>query len=176
MNRLLQRWLEREKPLFPKLRAIPLFRELNRRELEAVVQLIEIRKYSTGDVVFEQGAPGDGVYVVLKGYVEVVQKDGEEDKKVLLAQSESGSFFGETALLEGVPRTAAAVATEDTKLALFSRDALHQLAEQRPHLGVKIAIQLARIIAERLRQTNHSLQVARDELAAKQKEDGEDES
>ncbi|MYD59445.1 MAG: cyclic nucleotide-binding domain-containing protein [Gemmatimonadetes bacterium] len=176
MNRLLQRWLEREKPLFPKLRAIPLFRELNRRELEAVVQLIEIRKYSTGDVVFEQGAPGDGVYVVLKGYVEVVQKDGEEDKKVLLAQSESGSFFGETALLEGVPRTAAAVATEDTKLALFSRDALHQLAEQRPHLGVKIAIQLARVVAERLRQTNHSLQVARDELAAKQKEDGEDES
>ena len=176
MNRLLQRWLEREKPLFPKLRAIPLFRELNRRELEAVVQLIEIRKYSTGDVVFEQGASGDGVYVVLKGYVEVVQKDGEEDKKVLLAQSESGSFFGETALLEGVPRTAAAVATEDTKLALFSRDALHQLAEQRPHLGVKIAIQLSRIVAERLRQTNHNLQVARDELAAKQKEDGEDES
>jgi len=176
MNRLLQRWLEREKPLFPKLRAIPLFRELNRRELEAVVQLIEIRKYSTGDVVFEQDAPGDGVYVVLKGYVEVVQNDGEEDKKVLLAQSESGSFFGETALLEGVPRTAAAVATEDTKLALSSRDALHQLAEQRPHLGVKIAIQLARIVAERLRQTNHSLQVARDELAAKQKEDGEDES
>ena len=176
MNRLLQRWLEREKPLFPKLRAIPLFRELNRRELEAVVQLIETRKYSTGDVVFEQGVPGDGVYVVLKGCVEVVQKDGEEDKKVLLAQSEAGSFFGETALLEDVPRTAAAVATEDTKLVLFSRDALHQLAEQRPHLGVKIAIQLARIVAERLRQTNHSLQVARDELAAKQKEDGKDES
>ncbi|MDE2699937.1 MAG: cyclic nucleotide-binding domain-containing protein, partial [Gemmatimonadota bacterium] len=106
----------------------------------------------------------------------MLARQGAIVKKVLLAQSESGSFFGETALLEGVPRTAAAVATEDTKLALFSRDALHQLAEQRPHLGVKIAIQLARIVAERLRQTNHSLQVAQDELAAKQKEDGEDES
>lgn len=176
MNRFLQHWLEREKPLFPELRAVPLFRELNRRELQAVVQLIEIRKYSTGDVIFEQGAPGDGVYVVLKGCVEVIRKDGEDGEKVLLAQSESGSFFGETALLEDVPRTAAAVATEDTRLALFPRDALHQLAEQRPHLGVKVAIQLARIVAERLRQTNHSLQVARDELAAKQKEDGEDES
>ncbi|MCE2431840.1 MAG: cyclic nucleotide-binding domain-containing protein [Candidatus Latescibacteria bacterium] len=176
MNRLLQRWLEREKPLFPKLRAIPLFRELNRRELQAVVQLIEICKYSTGDVVFEQGAPGDGVYVVLKGCVEVIQKDGEDGDKVLLTQSKSGSFFGETALLEGVPRTAAAVAAEDTKLALFSRDVLYQLAEQRPHLGVKIAIQLSRIVAERLRQTNHSLQAARDELAAKQKEDGGGES
>ena len=176
MNRFLQRWLEREKPLFPKLRAIPLFRELNRRELQTVVQLLNILKYSTGDVVFEQGAPGDGVYVVLKGCVDVIQKDGEDGEKVLLSQSESGSFFGEIALLEDAPRTAAAVVVEDTKLALFSRDVLHQLAEQRPHLGVKIAIQLARIVAERLRQTNHSLQAARDELAAKQKEDGEDES
>ncbi len=176
MNRLLQRWLEREKPLFSKLRAIPLFRELNRRELQAVVEFIEIRKYSTGDVVFEQGDPGDGVYVVLKGCVEVVQKDGEAGEKVLLAQSGSGSFLGEIALLEDAPRTAAAVSVEDTKMALFPRDALYQLAEQRPHLGVKIAIQLARIVAERLRQTNHSLQVAQDELAAKQKEDGEDES
>ena len=176
MNQFLQRWLEREKPLFPELRAVPLFQELIRRELQAVVEVIEIRKYLTGDVVFEQGARGDGVYVVLKGCVEVIQEDGEDGDKVLLAQSESGSFFGETALLEGVPRTAAAVAVEDTELALFSRDALHQLAEQRPHLGVKIAIQLSRIVAERLRQTNHSLQVARDELAAKQKEDGEDAS
>ena len=171
MNRLLQRWLEREKPLFPKLRAIPLFRELNRRDLQAVVELIEIRKYSTGDVVFEQGALGDGIYVVLKGCVEVVQEDGEDGEKVLLAQSGPGSFFGETALLEDAPRTAAAVATEDTQLVLFPRDALHLLAEQRPHLGVKIAIQLARIVSERLRQTNHSLQVARGELAARQKED-----
>ncbi len=176
MNRFLQRWLEREKPLFPKLRAIPLFRELNRRELQAVVEVIEIREYLTGDVVFEQGAPGDGVYVVLKGCVEMGQKDGEDTEKVLLARSESGSYFGETALLEDTPRTAAAVATEDTRLALFPRDALHQLAEQRPHLGVKIAMQLARIVAERLRQTNHSLQVARDELVEKQKESGEDAS
>ena len=176
MNRFLQRWLEREKPLFPKLRAIPLFRELNRRDLQVVVDFIEIRKYSTGDVVFEQGALGDGIYVVLKGCVEVVQKDGEDGEKVLLAQSGSGSFFGETALLEDAPRTAAAVVTEDTQLALFPRDALYQLAEQRPHLGVKIAIQLSRIVAERLRQTNHSLQVARDELAARKKEDGGGES
>ena len=99
--------------------------------------------------------------MVLKGCVDVIQKDGEDGEKVLLSQSESLSFFGETALLDDAPRTAAAVAAEDTKLALFPRDALHQLAEQRPHLGVKIAIQLARIVAERLRQTNRNLQAAR---------------
>ena len=74
MNRFLQRWLEREKPLFPELRAIPLFRELNRRELQAVVQLIEMRKYSTGDVIFEQGAPGRRC---LRGVKRVCRSDSE---------------------------------------------------------------------------------------------------
>lgn len=167
---LLRRWLVREKPLFPKLRAVPLFRELNRRELQQVARLLDIRTYSKGEVVFEQGAAGDGVYVVLKGRVAVVQKEGEDGAQVLLSQSESGSFFGETALLEDAPRTAEAVAEEDSRLALFSRDALLLLAEQRPHLGVKIAIQLSQIIAERLRRTNRGLQVARD---AQKKEEGE---
>lgn len=167
---LLRRWLVREKPLFPKLRAVPLFRELNRRELQQVARLLDIRTYSKGEVVFEQGAAGDGVYVVLKGRVAVVQKDGEDGAQVLLSQSESGSFFGETALLEDAPRTAEAVAEEDSRLALFPRDALLLLAEQRPHLGVKIAIQLSQIIAERLRRTNRGLQVARD---AQKKEEGE---
>lgn len=167
---LLRRWLVREKPLFPKLRAVPLFRELNRRELQQVARLLDIRTYSKGEVVFEQGAAGDGVYVVLKGRVSVVQKDGEDGAQVLLSQSESGSFFGETALLEDAPRTAEAVAEEDSRLALFPRDALLLLAEQRPHLGVKIAIQLSQIIAERLRRTNRGLQVARD---AQKKEEGE---
>lgn len=167
---LLRRWLVREKPLFPKLRAVPLFRELNRRELQQVARLLDIRTYSKGEVVFEQGAAGDGVYVVLKGRVAVVQKEGEDGAQVLLSQSESGSFFGETALLEDAPRTAEAVAEEDSRLALFPRDALLLLAEQRPHLGVKIAIQLSQIIAERLRRTNRGLQVARD---AQKKEEGE---
>lgn len=170
LTHLLRRWLVREKPLFPKLCAVPLFRELNRRELQQVARLLDIRTYSKGEVVFEQGAAGDGVYVVLKGRVAVVQKEGEDGAQVLLSQSESGSFFGETALLEDAPRTAEAVAEEDSRLALFPRDALLLLAEQRPHLGVKIAIQLSQIIAERLRRTNRGLQVARD---AQKKEEGE---
>ena len=174
LDQLLYRWLDREKPLFPKLRAVPLFQDLNRRELQEVVQLLEIRKYEQGDLVFEQGAPGTGVYVVLAGRVEVTQADDGE--KLLLSEAESGSFFGETALLDDTPRTASAVTTEDTELALFPRDALLMLAEQRPHLGVKIAIQLSQMIAERLRRTNRSLRVARDELDDKQTKDEEADS
>lgn len=170
LTHLLRRWLVREKPLFPKLRAVPLFRELNRRELQQVARRLDIRAYSKGEVVFEQGAAGDGVYVVLKGRVAAIQKDGENGGQALLSQFESGSFFGETALLEDAPRTASAVAEEDSRLALFPRDALLELAEQRPHLAVKLAIEISKIIAERLRRTNRGLHAVRD---AQQKEGGE---
>ena len=57
MNRFLQRWLEREKPLFPKLRAIPLFRELNRRELEAVVQLLKFARIQQAMLFLNRARP-----------------------------------------------------------------------------------------------------------------------
>lgn len=171
LDQLFRRWLNRDTPMISQLRSVPLFQELNRRELQEVAQLLELRNYQAGDVVFEQGVSGTGVYVVISGCVEVIQKDEEDAEKLLLAKSEQGSFFGETALLDDAPRTASAVVTEDAELALFPRDALLMLAEQRPHLGVKIAIQLSQVIAERLRRTNRSLRVARDELAAKHEED-----
>jgi CRP/FNR family cyclic AMP-dependent transcriptional regulator len=173
LDEILRRWLDRDHPMFPKLRSVPLFQELNRRELQEVVQLLEMHKYEAGGVVFEQGTPGMGVYMVMSGCVELIQSNEGESDTLLLAQSESGSFFGETALLDDAPRTASAVVTEDTELALFPRSALLMLAEQRPHLGVKIAIQLSQMTAERLRRTNRSLRVARDDLAAKQPKDEE---
>ena len=169
MHRFLQRWLDRKKLQFVQLREVSLFQNLNRRELQEVEQHLTEHTYSKGGVIFEQGAAGDGVYVVLQGRVAVLQKDGEDGAPALLSQSESGSFFGETALLDDAPRTAAAVAREDVRLAFFSRDALRKLAERRPRLGVKLASQLSQIIAERLRHTHRGLQVAREELAKRQK-------
>jgi len=176
LDQLLQQWLEREQPLFPKLRAVPLFQTLNRRELREVVQLLEVSEYAEGDVIFEQGVPGKGVYIILTGYVEVVQTGEDDQDNLILSEFESGSFLGETALLDDAPRTASAIATEGSEVALFPRDALLTLVEQRPHLGVKIAIQLSQMIAERLRRANRSLRVARDELAEKQPVDEEGKS
>lgn len=176
LDQLFRRWLNRDNPIISLLRSVPLFQELNRRELQEVAQLLEMRKFKADEVVFEQGAPGRGVYVVISGCVDVIQKDEEDGEKILLAQSVPGSFFGEIALLDDAPRTASAFVTEDAELALFPRNALLMLAEQRPHLGVKIAIQLSQMIAERLRRTNRSLRVARDDLAAKQSVDEEGES
>jgi len=166
IHRWIRRWRERQNPLYATLRNVSLFRDLTFGELREILLSTEVLRYGAGDVVFEQDSPGLGVYIVLSGQVDIVQTDAESGEQVFLSRSAVGAFFGETALLDDAPRTAAAVAGAETELVLFPREALLTLAEQRPHLGVKIALQLSQIIAERLRRTNRGLRTVRDELEA----------
>jgi CRP/FNR family transcriptional regulator, cyclic AMP receptor protein len=169
-GKFLRGWLRRETPMLRTLAEIPLFRELGRGELWEVARTLEVSTYAIGDTVFKQGEAGRGMYVVLSGGVDIVQVDEEDGSRQQLSRSEAGGFFGETALLDDAPRSASAVVFDESEFALFSRYALLNLAEQRPHLGVKIAMQLSQIIAERLRRTNRGLRTARDKVEAIQKE------
>jgi len=174
LDRLFQRWLDREDPMVALLRNVPLFRDLSRRELRDVSEVLQIRSFEVGDVIFAQDVPGDGAYVVLAGCVDIYQTDAEDSEHLHLSRLESGGFFGETALLDDASRTASAVVgDEDAELALFSRNAFLTLAEQRPHLGVKVVMQLSQIVAERLRRTNRGLRSVRDEVEAKQQANSE---
>ena len=174
LDKLLRRGLRRDDPLVRVLREIPLFRELSRRELREVAQTLEVSTFAIDEEVFKQGEPGRGMYIVLSGGIDIFQIDETDGARLQLSRSEAGSFFGETALLDDAPRTASALVLDEAELALFSRYALLNLAEQRPHLGVKIAMQLSQIIAERLRRTNRGLRSARDEVEAAQKAKEED--
>lgn len=169
LNKLLKRWSRRDMPMLSVLEDVPLFRDLSRRELREVAQTLEVADYAIEDVVFKQGEPGRGMYIVLSGGVDIYQVDEEDGTRLHLSRSEAGAFLGETALLDDSPRTASAVVFDEAELALFSRYALLNLAEQRPHLGVKIAMQLSQIIAERLRRTNRGLRSVRDEVEAAEK-------
>ena len=165
-QKMIRRWRDRDNPLLSLLGKVPLFHSLNFDELRDVMNLLQIKRYAIGDVVFRQGDMGQGVYIVISGQIDIFQT--EEGKKVVLAQSEAGAFFGETALLDDEPRTGSAVVSLEAELALFSRSSLLLLAEQRPHLSVKIALQLSQVIAERLRRTNRGLREVRDKLEAAQ--------
>ena len=169
IKKLLQRRLKRDTPMMGVLREIPLFRQLSRRELREVAQTLEVADFAIGDTIFKQGDAGRGMYIVLSGGIDIFQVDETDGVRLHLSRSEAGSFFGETALLDDAPRTASAIAFDEAELALFSRYALLNLAEQKPHLGVKIAMQLSQIIAERLRRTNRGLRSAREEVDAAQK-------
>ena len=138
------------------IRRVPIFEDLSKRELAEVERLVHRRTYSAGEAVFWDGDPGAGMYIILSGAVNIMdeQPDGKEHK---LARLEQGEFFGELGLLDETPRSASAIADEDAVIIGFFRTDLLSLIERRPKLGIKIVLNLARVVGERLRQANAAL-------------------
>lgn len=124
------------------LSEVPFFEELDddlRRKLEE--RMVE-REYSAGEVVFERGDEGLGLYVIFGGELAIL---GPGDR--LLARLGRGELLGEMALLDGGARSATARATEATRCGLLSREDVLPLLRSEPHL----ALELVALVARRVR-------------------------
>ena len=97
--------------------------------------------YKAGDTVFKEGEPGDEMYVVLEGEVDIIVHDRVVETVGV------DNFLGEMALLDERPRSATAVAKTDCKLAPINQNRFKFLVQQTPHF----AIHLMQGMAERLR-------------------------
>ncbi len=135
----------------------PFFQNLGRNDWRELEALFHERHYETDEVIFYEGTPGLGMYVIVDGAVRVVsEQDGEE---VQYASLESGDFFGELSLVEEEqPRSASAIAQGPTRLIGLFRPQLLALMHTRPKLGVVLLERLARNIAARLREANQLLE------------------
>jgi MFS family permease len=98
------------------LKSVPFLALLPGPALEELALRLAPVRFGAGEVILQEGAPGDRFYVVDAGEVSVT-RGGEE-----LARQGPGGFFGEIALLRDVPRTATVTATTDTSLYALERD------------------------------------------------------
>lgn len=133
------------------LRSLELFKDLNDRELGHLVQALHSRTYREGEVVFVEGDIGRALFVLETGEVELTRA-GADGKPAALYHLKPGDFFGEMALLESLPRTATATATEKTHLHLLYKSKLDSLLNGEPRIGVTIMSHLARLLSARLRR------------------------
>ena len=107
-----------------------------------------------GTVLFKAGDPGDGMYLIRKGELEVfIEKDGAE---VSLAKIGAGGMIGEMALFDRQPRSASVKASGNTEVTLISNADFAKLMKQIP----KWFVGLMTALSTRLRQTNERLQKA----------------
>ncbi len=131
---------------------VPIFRLLDDNERATLAALFEQRSCGVGEVIFHQGEPGDEIFLVNEGRVQVfITSDTGE--KIILGENTRGDVFGEISLLDGGPRTAAAVAIERTEVLTLDRDKLLELVERHPH----VAIDLLTVMGQRLRGTDELL-------------------
>jgi len=143
-----------EDPLYALLEGTPLFEGLSRSELSSVASVLHRREYAPGEVVFQQGYPGVGMYVIQEGRVRIVY----EPTDGTLAELGDGDFFGELALLNETPRSATAVAETDSILYGLFRPDLLRLVKHDSELGVQLLLHMAQVISHRLIRVNEQLQ------------------
>ena len=142
------RFTTKESPRLKRLRSISLFQDLSVRELVIVDLLLHERRYLAGEVVFDAGEDGQGIYFTLDGRIGIFHP-GHNDAP--LAELGAGSFFGELALLDDSPRMAQARALDDSTLAVMFRGEFVGLLQTQALIASKISLQLARYLGQRLR-------------------------
>ncbi len=130
------------------LESIGLFRNLGREELQALRLIARERHFAAQTAIFKEGDPGDGVYFVKDGLVEISSLVG--DNRRVLTQLGPGEIFGEMAVIEHRPRSATATAARDTDVYCLPRGEMLSFIQRSPAL----AFGLMQHISHRLRDFN----------------------
>ncbi|MGH2901853.1 MAG: Crp/Fnr family transcriptional regulator, partial [Solirubrobacteraceae bacterium] len=102
------------------------------------------RDFAAGAVLFEEGQPGDDMYIVVSGEIEIRRQVGESER--VLAVLPAGEFFGEMAILNSRPRSATAVVRSDARLLVIDGTTFEAMLRARP----EIALRMIRALATRL--------------------------
>jgi CRP-like cAMP-binding protein len=124
------------------LNRIPIFKGLNRRQLETIAKRFVEREYAVGEAIVTQGKGGEGFFIILTGGAEAVLErlDGE---KVVLNPLGENDFFGEIALLSESLRAASVITTEPTQCLVLTRWDFLSILKEDADMAVAILQELA---------------------------------
>jgi AAA family ATP:ADP antiporter len=125
------------------LRSVPLFGSLVGDDLRSVAEIVEPVDLTAGDTVFEEGDPGDNLFLILEGEVRI-EHGGRH-----IATLTERDVLGELAVLDKEPRSADAVAATDTRLLRLRAVDLEELIARRP----QIQAAFVQVLVRRLRST-----------------------
>ncbi len=134
------------------LRTVPIFSELSEVDIQALARLTTRRRYPKDTVVFFENEQGDTLFMILEGRVRVTIL-GDDGREVILSVLGPGDFFGEIALLDNEPRSATAIAAEDSELLLLQRNEFQGAMSE----NASISGALIRVLTARLRRANHQI-------------------
>ena len=132
-----------------QLETVELFRDLDPEGLTAVRRMATEQTFAAGREIFREGDPGDGLYVVKSGLVEISGQLGTDVRQVF-SQVAAGGVFGEMAVIEQLPRSAFAVAMQAATVDFLPRERMVELIERKPVL----AMAFMKIVSQRLREFN----------------------
>lgn len=120
-----------------QLSGIEFFELLKEEDRNELANVIDAVKLNAGETLFHTGDPGESLFVVRSGSIELYIKD-TAGQKIVLTIAEEGNLFGELSLLDSGPRTATAIALTDSELLVLDRDDLLLLFQKRPDAALNM--------------------------------------
>jgi CRP/FNR family cyclic AMP-dependent transcriptional regulator len=119
------------------LDGIPVFDLLDAEQRPALAEVIDYQPLAAGTELFQAGEPGESLFIVRSGQIELYIKD-TAGQKIVLTVAGPGDLFGEMSLLDSGPRTATALALEDSGLLILDRDDLLLLFQKNPDTALHL--------------------------------------
>ena len=140
-------------PRLSILRSHPFFIDLDAKALDQLCQYVSFRKFKRGATVFVRGDPGNSLFVVVSGAVKM-SVASSEGRSAILNLVTKGEVFGEIALLDGLARTADAIAHTNCELIVIDRRDFFPFIESQPMLAMKFI----HLLCARLRWTSEQVE------------------
>jgi CRP-like cAMP-binding protein len=131
------------------LQRIPLFSELIDKELTQIASLMVKRTYQKDNIILIEEEMGSTLFIIVSGKVKITRTD-DNGREVILSILGDGDVFGEMSILDGMARSANAIALGEAELILLRRVDFLNLLHQFP----QIAINLLRELAMRIRKSD----------------------
>ncbi|RLE28989.1 MAG: Crp/Fnr family transcriptional regulator [Acidobacteria bacterium] len=132
---------------------VDLFSDLDHEEMAQVISVVQLRSLAKDTTIFHAGDTADAVYIIASGKVKIVvtSTDGRD---FILTVLGAGQVFGEMALLESAPRSAAVITASQVEVLTIHRQDFHRLLTTRPSISRK----LLAILSKRLRRANSKME------------------
>ena len=121
-----------------RIRASVLAAELDDEQIEALAALVETHELTEGEVLIEQGARDDRLFLLVSGALEICRRAEDNHNWINLHRLAPGEIVGELAFLEDLERTASIRATQDTEVVSLRRSKLESVLESDPLLVYRI--------------------------------------
>ena len=129
------------------LTEVPFFALLDEQERAALAERVDTVSKPAGTTLFNYGDPGDSLYIVRAGEVEIFFKN-DTGERIVLETAGKGDFFGEISLLDGGARTASARVTQDLEAVVVDRGDLESFLRARPAAAMELLTAAGRRLRE----------------------------
>ncbi|MFC1857309.1 cyclic nucleotide-binding domain-containing protein [Thermodesulfobacteriota bacterium] len=155
INYLKRKRLKEFRTIFEKMSRVPLLNHLPPEEIYQLLPYITSRAYEKGRTIVRQGEPGDSLFIIEAGQVEIID---EQKGSQVIAVLGADDVFGEMALVTGEPRSATAKAASDTRVWMILKEHFDRLLQISP----KLADAVRYLVQERISDLKNKEYIAPD--------------